>query len=339
VRHATRVTVATLVAAMVCAGAIARGDIVMDTVLVGNAGNAPDSRTGLGAVDYAYRIGTYEVTNSQYAAFLNAKASVGDSYGLYSPLMASTFGGIVRTGKGTAVNPYSYSIKNGDNGWADRPVNFVTYYDSIRFVNWLHNGQGQGDTETGAYTIAGGTMIPTNGWQITRNADATWWIPNADEWYKAAYHQNDGVTGNYYRYPTASDSKPGNALLPVDSGNNATFIHMGLTVGHPYYLTEVGAFENSASAYGTFDQGGNVIEWTEDFMGIPGLRGLRGGAWIFDVSSLSSTFQLAADGSFFAHFGGFRVAAVPEPGTFGLAAISLLATVLVWRRRFRPVVR
>jgi HEAT repeat protein len=35
------------------------------------------------------------------------------------------------------------------------------------------------------------------------------------------------------------------------------------TIGPPHYRTEVGAHENSESAYGTFDQGGNVQEFNE----------------------------------------------------------------------------
>ncbi len=71
----------------------------------------------------------------------------------------------------------------------DKPVNYVSWYDSIRFANWLNNGQGTGDTETGAYTLLGGTPTPSNGVSITRNAGATWFLPSEDEWYKAAYHQ------------------------------------------------------------------------------------------------------------------------------------------------------
>ena len=37
------------------------------------------------------------------------------------------------------------------------PVNYVDFYDALRFANWMNNGQGNGDTETGAYTLLGGT--------------------------------------------------------------------------------------------------------------------------------------------------------------------------------------
>ena len=49
----------------------AHAQITIDTVTVSNPGNAADT-TGFGGVGYIYGIGKYEVTNSQYAAFLNA---------------------------------------------------------------------------------------------------------------------------------------------------------------------------------------------------------------------------------------------------------------------------
>ena len=48
--------------------------VEISTVPVGNAGNLQDD-TGFGAVAYNYRIGTTEVTNAQYTAFLNARAA------------------------------------------------------------------------------------------------------------------------------------------------------------------------------------------------------------------------------------------------------------------------
>ena len=75
--------------------------ITIDTVPVGNRGNANDS-TGYGGVSYDYRIGTTEVTNAQYVEFLNAVAAT-DPYGLYNTSMGSTtYGGITRSGSGTS---------------------------------------------------------------------------------------------------------------------------------------------------------------------------------------------------------------------------------------------
>jgi len=58
--------------------------ITIDTVVVGNPGNANDPLTGnlYGGVSKEYKIGTTEVTNAQYAAFLNLKAA-SDPLALY----------------------------------------------------------------------------------------------------------------------------------------------------------------------------------------------------------------------------------------------------------------
>src|SRR5690349_14057370 len=54
-----------------------------------------------GAVPYAYSIGTYEVTNTQYAEFLNAKAAIADPFGLYNPNMANV--PLVPNGRGSGI--------------------------------------------------------------------------------------------------------------------------------------------------------------------------------------------------------------------------------------------
>jgi formylglycine-generating enzyme required for sulfatase activity len=90
--------------------------VTMSMVTVGDPGNAADTvqHSGgdnpCGAVAYDYQIAQYDVTNNQYAAFLNAKATGSDPYGLWNSNMQSDAeGGINRTGSG----PYSYSVKPG----------------------------------------------------------------------------------------------------------------------------------------------------------------------------------------------------------------------------------
>jgi hypothetical protein len=59
--------------------AISRGQSVsIDLSQVGNPGNQNDSATGYGAVGYSYEIGAFDVTLSQYAAFLNDVAVQAD---------------------------------------------------------------------------------------------------------------------------------------------------------------------------------------------------------------------------------------------------------------------
>ncbi len=88
--------VATLVAVALLA--TASQAVTIETVPVGDPGNTGEY--GFGGVDYEYRIGKYEVTNSQYAAFLNAVADA-DPNGLYYFHMGggwNDIGGISRSG-------------------------------------------------------------------------------------------------------------------------------------------------------------------------------------------------------------------------------------------------
>ncbi|HEY4761189.1 MAG TPA: SUMF1/EgtB/PvdO family nonheme iron enzyme [Thermoguttaceae bacterium] len=305
--------------------------VTIDLVPVGNPGNAPDTRyamPGYGAVNYIYQIGKYEITNAQWREFLTAKASLGDPFGLYSAGMSGDSGGIARSGLGTPSDPYVYSAKGGDANWDNRPVNVVSFWDAARFANWLHNGQGNGDTESGAYINIGNQSM------FARLSGAMYFIPTENEWYKAAYHKNDGVTGNYFDYPTGSDSEPSNDLLTPDGGNNANFNqgdYYGYTIGSPYYMTNVGEFENSESPYGTFDQGGNLWEWNEMVI-TSSSRGLRGGDWAGSSNFLAASYRSDSplEGSSLV---GFRVASVPEPGSITLLICGAIAGLIWWRRR------
>ena len=319
----------------------ARAQVTIDLVPVGNAGNANDPATGnvYGGVGYDYQIGKYDVTIGQYTAFLNAVAAT-DTYSLYDASMASdrNVAGISRTG---GSGSYSYSaIDNGGNS-SNRPVTFVSWWDSARFANWMANGQPTGaqsstTTENGAYNVNGATSGNAPAKNVTNpntSAAPTFYIPTENEWYKAAYYSpllNSG-SGGYYTYATQSDTAPGNV---IGSGSNQANYYLGavysVTQSASYsssqnYLTDVGAFSGSGSFYGTFDQNGNVQQWN-DLDGTGGSsRGLRGGSWDdFNPSFLSSSYSSSnspSEGSFLI---GFRLAApvgVPEPST----CASLLA--------------
>ena len=331
--NASRVWV--LVCVLVGLLVITTDAVNIETVTVGNPGNAMDTRyphggvPGFGGVAYKYNIGKYEVTAGQYCEFLNSVAKI-DMYGLYSQYMdydvyAPSKGCNIKR-SGTLGN-YCYNVAAD---WANRPVNFVSWGDAARFANWLHNGQGNGDTEDGAYNLAGthpyynpdGSINDLSGLSaallaVNREANWKWAITSEDEWYKAAYHKNDGVTGNYWDYPTSSDIAPSNDL--DGGGNNATYYDYyetgngDYTIGSPYYRIEVGAHENSDGPYSTFDQGGNVWEWTEAVL-YDVSRGLRGGSFEGWVEGLSASIRgdnCIPIGEYNSY--GFRVCEVPEP--------------------------
>ncbi|MBW2236830.1 MAG: SUMF1/EgtB/PvdO family nonheme iron enzyme [Deltaproteobacteria bacterium] len=295
--------------------------VTIDWVTVGDPGNACDVQFNrcFGAVARTYRVSKTEVTNTQYVEFLNAADPTGaNMLALYSASMGSdaTFGGINFVGGNP--NGSKYVVKSG---FASKPVNYVSVYDSFRFANWLHNGQGSGDTETGAYTLLGGTPNPSNGLTVTRNAGATIFLTTEDEWYKAAYY--DPISTSYFRYPAGSSAQTACAA----PGATANTANCNGVVGE---LTDVGSYTGSASPNGTFDQGGNVDEWSETIIGING-RVFRGGSFDFGHPLILSktiqgnAFPTGSNDSF-----GFRVAALPEPGS-GLLLTTGMLGLAAWR--------
>jgi formylglycine-generating enzyme len=336
--------------ALLCLAGTAQANITIDTVTVGDTGNAGDYRFGYGymgygpdsygSVSYTYNIGKYEVTAGQYTAFLNAVAKT-DTYGLYnSNMWSSTYGcKIQQTG---STGYYSYSVASD---WGNRPVNYVSYWDSCRFANWLSNGQKTGaqdatTTEHGAYTLDGYTG--SDGRTIQRNAGWAWAVTSEDEWYKAAYYKGGSTSAGYWLYPTQSDTAPANQVLSTDPGNSANYNYntppgqpyqLNLSIGSPYYRTNVGEFENSGSAYGTYDQGGNVWEWNEALpLDGDANRGQRGGSFNGNANVLRSSFAYIGVPDWGSYTLGFRVSHVPEPSSI-IALLGGLTGLIRLRRR------
>ena len=336
-------------AALACLLAAPAGaGITYQQVTVGNAGNANDNGGyGKGAVAYDYQIGTYDVTIGQYTAFLNAVATT-DTYSLYNSRMGTdlNIAGISQTG---GSGSYSYSVI----GSANRPITYVSWWDSARFSNWMANGQPTGaqsstTTENGAYNVNGattGNAVAKNVTNPNTSAAPTFYVPTANEWYKAAYYSPNyggpGV-GGYYAYATQSNTAPGNVVGSAANQanyNNGVFSVTQIdSFSHTQtYLTDVGAFSGSGSFYGTFDQSGNVFQWN-DLDGAPGSsRGLRGGKWNGNAFNVSSSSSYSFDPSYESSTVGFRLASVPEIDPNGLSAVLGLIAAglgLLERRRY-----
>jgi formylglycine-generating enzyme len=289
--------------------------VSIETVTIGNPGNAADSYShsgnpaGQGAVSYTYNIGKYEVTAGQYTAFLNAVART-DTYGLYNTSMWSNSYGC-KIQRGGSSGSYTYSVASD---YANRPVNYVSYWDSCRFANWL----GTGSTETGAYTLTP-TGIANN--TITRNAGWKYAVTSEDEWYKAAYYRGGGLYSLYAN---------GTSATPVAG----TASNYDTVIAHTWDGRVNGALEQN----GTKDMMGNVWEWNEAIgMYYSSYRGLRGGSWggYDSLVSLQASYRWSYDPSSELNVFGFRVSqSVPEPSSI----IALLGGVgglggMMWRRR------
>jgi sulfatase modifying factor 1 len=338
-QNSCRTTTATALILCLCITGPAQALIHIETVTVGDPGNAGewagvsyggdgDDRV-CGAVDYIYEIGQYEITTTQYAAFLNAAAAT-DTYGLWNPSMAETpedptdACGITRSG---VDGSYSYAVVPGSE---NRPVNFVSFWSACRFVNWLENGQPVGTqdastTEDGSYTLNGYTGMD-GGW-IVRNPGARYVIPSEDEWYKAAYFKV-GTNGEYWDYPTQSDS-----ILtledPPGGPNSANLYDDGYatTCG---CMTDVGAYDLAIGPYGTFDQAGNVGEYTDSIIGVFGgytARGWEGGA--FEGGGLGETISMLSKAAansrnhypphaYWVDHTGFRIVKLPDCNENGI---------------------
>lgn len=315
--------------------------LTIDWVTVGNAGNDADSSVAWphpGAVAYEYRIAKHEVTNAQYAEFLNAVAAT-DTNNLYNTQMGlDSFGGITRSG---SSGSFTYAVKTN---MGNKPVNYVSWYDAARFSNWMTNGQPSGSgTESGVYSLTGPTSIGS----ITRdlrNPDQVF-IPTEDEWYKAAFHQpadQGGDSDDYWLYPTASNNLP----IPATATSTGDIANPGANVanynlgadwnGRNGNVTTVGsAGPGSESFYGTSDQAGNVSEWNETlFTGATPKRGLRDGSFFNNENALQASFRLSRPPTDENVGIGFRVARpVPEPGS--LAMLTVVAPLILRPRRLR----
>ena len=233
-----RSATATLTAAAVPADTFGTGSNAFSIAFVdvGNAGNPADaaSRDQLGAVPYVYRISTYEISQEQIAL-----ATAGGLQGV----TAGAWGG-------------------------SQPAAFMKWYEMAAFVNWLNTSTGnvpaynlayKGGSDNSSWVMS--LWSSEDAWQnggqnLYRNKNAYYFLPSDDEWFKAAYQKNDGVTGNYWTYPTGSDSVP----TPVASGTAAgSAVFAQSLTAPPAPVKQSGGL----SAYGTMGQGGNVWEWLE----------------------------------------------------------------------------
>ena len=282
----------------------------IDFVTVGNPGNGKDLGAGggsfstpYGAVAFTYRMGVTEVPRDWIT---------------------------IATGTGIPAPQRLTEVTAGP--WVGKlPATGVTWYEAAALVNWLNTIKGAQRaynlTNTGGFwslapwssaeAFNPGTGLPLN---LYRHKNARYFLPSEDEWYKAAYHKNDGVTANYWDFATASNTIP----TAVATGTAAGTAVFGTLGSAPAPVDAVGG----ASAYGTRGQNGNVYEWTEsDFDGINddgtegnsfGLRTTRGGSLVDTDAFLRSSYRNSSVPAVSDILIGFRVAALTDTDGDGI---------------------
>jgi formylglycine-generating enzyme len=277
---------------------------------IGNPGNVADT-TGVpnpaGSVPYSYRIGVHEVSRDMITK-------------------ANAAGGLtLQMG----------DLSNAGGNDPNRPATGVSWFDAAKFVNYLNTSAGSSP----AYKF--NSLGLQELWQpsdpgydpnnLFRNRNAKYFLPNANEWYKAAFY--DPATGTYFDYATGSNTAP----TGVASGTAAgTAVWNQPFATGPAPVTQAGGL----SPYGTMGQSGNAYEWDEtdeDLVNntVLAQRGVRGGNWDdVDPTHLSTAFRggsFGPDSGLFT-FMGFRVASViPEPSTLTLVIMACAAGLV--RRR------
>jgi formylglycine-generating enzyme required for sulfatase activity len=132
-------------------------------------------------------------------------------------------------------------------------------------VNWLNTSTGHQAaydlTYSGGWSMSlwgSGDAWQAGGENLYRHKDAYYFLPSEDEWYKAAFHKNDGVTANYWDYATGSNSIPDGIDFDGDTAFDAVS-YQGYNQASPNSVSNVGLI----SPYGTYGQNGNVWEWNE----------------------------------------------------------------------------
>jgi len=282
----------------------------MDFTTIGSPGNADDttgSPTTAGGISYTYQMGTYEVSENMITKF-NASQSL--------------------------------QITKDTRG-VDKPATGVSWNEAARFVNWLNTSTGG----FAAYNATGGVNTNITPWTIAdtldynasnpyRSVRTNFVLPSMDEWYKAAYF--DPNSGNYFNFPNGSDTAP----MAVASGTAANTAVYGGQSG-PADVNQAGGL----SPFGIMGLGGNVWEWEETAFSLnnssgSSSRGIRGGFWFGNSSSLSSSIRFGLNPADEFSSIGFRVAslsssavAVPEPSSWVLSLMGLAGLWYRGRRR------
>jgi formylglycine-generating enzyme required for sulfatase activity len=272
----------------------------MHTVEISNPGNGDDRGGGggtysgaYGGVDYIYRMGVTEVPQD----WIEKATRLG---------LTNVTAGAWR---------------------GSQPAANVTWHEAAAFVNWLNTSSGHHAAYDLSYTNNWSMRLwsKAEAWQsggenLYRHKDAHYFLPSEDEYYKAAFHKNDGVTANYWDYATGSNDAP----RPVANGTEAgTVVYGQLETSGPALVDSTGG----VSPYGTCGQTGNIGEMKESaFDGannFPTESRVRGGGrWNFDVSQLNSSFRVQHDLPTSRSGIGFRVVSLPEPSGFDQLTIT-----------------
>jgi formylglycine-generating enzyme len=289
----------------------------MEFVTIGFPNNIPDQGhpagpgPSIGTVMNTYRLAKFEVSEEM----------------------------IQKANAATSASAFPLNIVIDSRG-PNMPATSISWFESARFINWLNITSGYSP----AYKFVNS---PQNADQVFvlweagdigynpnnpfRNTLSHYFLPSADEWYKAAYFNPN--SGTYSRFAN-SMAVPPVAVSSSNIANTAVYDQQSSDAGPAEVL-----FAGGPSAFGTIGQGGNVNEWHETERDLTNdtpfaARLVRGGAW-YSHSLEMSTSRYSTLGPLGNYYHtGFRVASVPEPNS-----LPLLLGYCILARELRHAMR
>lgn len=312
--------------------------VEIDNNFTGNDTVGTNTNLKIGAVDYEYQIGKYEIRRDFITKY-NAE-----------------FG----TANGLAITMQDMSSFTG-NG-ANKPATGISFNESARFTNWLATSTGghaayKFNTSGVNDNIAAWTPADVDDYDpsnIFRSKRATFAIPSRDEHYKGGWYSPSGQNNQYgepfYEYPNGADFNPPTAVTGGTAAGTAVFKNTfpdGVTPSGPADVDFAGGFSET----GGMGFGGNVGEWTEsqrdagdyNFVNnnVAESKEIRGGWWDFgggagNYNQMNAIGNVDVAPQAETPFFGFRVVAftaVPEPNSFMLFAATMGLGVCRRRRK------
>lgn len=320
----------------------------IDFVTIGAPGNAPyqspipnDPVRGRGGVNYEYRIGRFEVTTAQWVEFFNA-AFDRPANDRLPHLIPPDYWGASATTPNTPGGQ-RWTVPAGNEM---RPVGDISWRMAAMYANWLCNNKSSDRSAflNGAYDVSTfgfvGNIFTD---QLTHNPGAQYWIPTWDEWLKAAHYDpnklnTDGTRGGWWQYSNGSDT-PYVYGPPPSRGGTGT-ANSGFFNGSAFTIP-LGSYAAN-SPWGLKDVGGATTEWTESVYTLSGgdrYRIFDGSFWGSDLTPARLADQARNAGAEFPHIPtyefGLRIASIPAPGPWAVAAFAALAGQRRSRRSHR----
>ncbi len=224
----------------------------------------------------AYRMSKYEITNTQYAAFLNAKSIGSDGIWAAAPVYPTQALIYANTSWGLT---YSGSQWVPVTGFEDAPVIYVTWYGATEYATYIG-----GTLPTEAqweYACRAGTTTPFNTGNFLTNLQAN---------YNWEYLYNGG-TNTVTTYPGKTQD-------------------VGTYAPNAYGLYDMhgNVWEWCADWYGTYP---TTAQTNPTGATTGSIRVIRGGSWFSNARYCRSAFRNSSYPSSYSNNIGFRVVFVP----------------------------